>query len=99
MIECSKRYCPFTSIFLLHFLSINILAHAVKQPFITLLSSFHFSIGSEKLNAEIGILEIMEPRHMENAQNKIHQENRTLDFDSGYLLSKVANLIFLPGVS
>lgn len=36
---------------------------------------------------------------MENAQNKIHQENRTLDFDSGYLLSKVANLIFLAGVS
>lgn len=32
---------------------------------------------------------------MENAQNKIHQENRALGLHSGYLLSMAAILIFL----
>lgn len=34
---------------------------------------------------------------MENVQNNIHQENRALRLDMGYLSSMNAILIFLPG--
>ena len=44
---------------------------------------------------ENDIIEVIKSRHMENGQNKIHQENRTLDLDSGYLWSRAAILIFL----
>lgn len=97
MIVCSKKDCYFTSCYCyIFYISID-WAYPVKEQFKMLSCLFLFSSRFKEVKCWKWCPESNQIKACGQCQDKIHREHRALDLDSGYLSSRNAILIFLPG--